>query len=63
MLYYVEHNQKSRLKVKGKGQGHGSIENHHFGHNFGIKRRRELRLAPKCSEYYWLQLSYLTLTA
>jgi len=63
MVYYVEYNKKSRLQVKGKGQGHGSIENHHFRHNFGIKRPRELGLAPKCSEYEWLQLSYLTLKA
>ena len=41
MVYYVEHNRKSRLTVKGKDQGRESIENHHFHHNFGTKCRRE----------------------
>ena len=63
MVCYVEHNRKSRLTVKGKGQGHESIENHHFHHNFGTKCRREFRLVRKCSEYDWLQLLYLTLEA
>jgi len=63
MVCYVEHNRKSRLTVKGKGQGHESIENHHFYHNFGTKCRRGFWLMRKCSEYDWLQLLYLTLEA
>ena len=62
MVYYVEHNRKSRLTVKGKGQGHESIENHHFRHNFGSKCR-DFRLVPTYSEYDWLQLLYFTLEA
>ena len=55
IVYYDEPHQISRVKVEGKGQGHGSIENHNLRHNFVTKCRRDFRLVPKCSEYNWLQ--------
>ncbi len=30
--------------------------NRYYRSNFGLKRRREFWSAPKCGEYYWLQL-------
>ena len=61
IVYYDEHHQKLWVKVKGKGQCHGSIKNHHYCHNFGTKRCREFRLVTKCLKKDWPQLSYLTL--